>query len=72
MSSGVATGGKRGNLPPPPTSERTTREVDADPRRFSRPKKNEVGLQELLQSFIFTDAKADVLWSYDYEKRGNC
>ena len=31
--SGVATGGKRGNLPPPPpTSDRTPREIDADCR----------------------------------------
>ena len=37
--SGVATGGKRGNLPPPPTSDRTPREIDADQRRFSYPKK---------------------------------
>ena len=33
LASGVATGGgKRGNLPP--TSDRTPREIDANPRRF--------------------------------------
>ena len=46
--SGVAMGGKRGNLPPPPTSDRTPREIDADQRRFSYPKKMGVGLQDLL------------------------
>ena len=29
-----------------------------------------VGLQDLLQRFTCTDATADVLWSYDYEKEG--
>ena len=29
-----------------------------------------VGLQDLLRSFTCTDATADVLWSYDYEKEG--
>ena len=68
--SGVATGGgKRGNLPPP-TSDRTPREIDAEPRRFSCPKKWGVGLQDLLRRFACTDATADVLWSYDYEKEG--
>ena len=41
-SSGVATGGgggKWGNLPPPQTSDRTPREIDADPRRVSWRKK---------------------------------
>ena len=28
-------GGQTGQLPPPPTSDRTPREIDADPRRFS-------------------------------------
>ena len=71
MNSGVATGGggKRGNLPPPPTSNRTPREIDADPRRFSCPKKMGVGLQNLLRSFTCTDATADVLWSYDHTKK---
>ena len=27
-------------------------------------------LQELLSRFTCTDATTDVLWSYDYEKRG--
>ena len=31
-----------------------------------------VGLQDLLRRFTCTDATADVLWSYDYEKRGSC
>ena len=29
-----------------------------------------VGLQDLLSRFTCTDATADVLWFYDYEKRG--
>ena len=29
-----------------------------------------VGLQDLLPCFTCIDATADVLWSYDYEKRG--
>ena len=29
-----------------------------------------VGLQDLLRRFTCTDATADVLWSYDYEKEG--
>ena len=34
--SGVATGGgQAGQLLPPPTSNRTPREINADPRRFS-------------------------------------
>ena len=28
------------------------------------------GLQDFLRSFTCTDATADVLWSYDYEKEG--
>ena len=35
-----------------------------------RVRKNGVGLQGLLRSFTCTDATADVLWSYDYEKEG--
>ena len=27
-----------------------------------------IGFQDLLRSFTCTDATADVLWSYDYEK----
>ena len=65
-------GGQAGQLVPPPTSDRTPREIDADPRRFSCPKKMGVGLQVLLRRFTCTDATADVLWSYDYEKRGSC
>ena len=42
--SGVATGGKWGNLPPPPTSDRTPREIDADPRRFLCQEKFGVGI----------------------------
>ena len=30
----------------------------------------EVGFQDFLRSFACTDATADVLWSYDYEKEG--
>ena len=57
--------------PPPPTSDRTPREIDADPRRFFCPKKMGVGYRmNLLRSFTCTDATADVLWSYDYEKEG--
>ena len=37
-----------------------------------RVRKNGVGLQDLLRRFTCTDATADVLWSYDYEKRGSC
>ena len=33
-------------------------------------KKMGVGLQDLPRSFTCTDATADVLWSYDYEKEG--
>ena len=33
-------------------------------------KKMGVGLQDLLRSFTYTDATADVLRSYDYEKGG--
>ena len=33
-------------------------------------KKIGVTLQGLLRSFTCTDAKVDVLWSYDYEKEG--
>ena len=29
-----------------------------------------VGLQDLLPRFTCTDATADVLWSYNYEKEG--
>ena len=56
----------------PPTSDRTPREIDADPRRFLCPKKIGVGLPGLLRSFTCTDADAtaDVLLSYDYEKEG--
>ena len=60
-------GGQAGQLAPPgppPTSDRTPREIDADPRT----EKMGVGLQDLLRSFTRTDATADVLWSYDYEK----
>ena len=32
--------------------------------------KNGVGLRDLLPRFTCTDATADVLWSYDYEKEG--
>ena len=67
--SGVATGGKRGNLPPPPPP--LIGEIDADPRRFSC-RKMGIGLQDLLPSSTCIDATADVLWSYDYEKRGSC
>ena len=63
-------GGQTGQLAPPPTSDRTPREIDADPRRFSCPKKIGVGLQDLLLSFTCTDATADVLWSYNYKKEG--
>ena len=57
----------------PPTSDRTPREIDADPRRSSCPKKMGVGLQDLLRSFTCTDATADVLWSHDkVRKRGSC
>ena len=31
-----------------------------------------VDLQDVLPRFICNDATADVLWSYDYEKRGRC
>ena len=40
-------GASGATYPPPPTSDRTPREIDADPRRFSCPKKG-VGLQDLL------------------------
>ena len=71
--SGVATeGGASGaTCPPPPTSDRTPHEIDADPRRFSCPKKMGVGSQDMLRRFTCTDVTADVLWSYDYEKRGS-
>ena len=62
-------GGKRGNSPPPNLRSHD-REIDADPRRFSCPRKKwEVGLQDLLRRFTCTDAMADVLWSYDYKKK---
>ena len=32
--------------------------------------KNGVGLQDSLRRFTCTDATADVLWSYDFEKEG--
>ena len=66
-------GGASGAICSPPhthTSDRTPREIDADPRRFSCRKKMGVGLQGLLPRFTCTDATADVLWSYDYEKEG--
>ena len=46
-----------------PTSDRTSREIDADPRRFSCRKKwnRLIGLQYLLPRFICTDATAGVL-----------
>ena len=65
-------GASGATCPPPPTSDRTPREIDADQRRFSYPKKMGVGLQDLLRRFTCTDATVDVLWSYDYEKRGSC
>ena len=66
-------GGQAGQLaPPPPTSDRTSREIYADPRRFSCRKKMVVGLQDLLPRFTRTDATANVLWSYDCEKRRSC
>ena len=37
---------------------------------FPLRKKWGVGLQDLLRRFTCTDATADVLWSYDYEKEG--
>ena len=64
--SGVATGGgEASGATCPPTSDRTSREIDADPRRFSCPKKMGVGFQDLLRRFTCADATADVLWSYD-------
>ena len=63
-------GGGASGVPCPPTSDRTPREIDADPRRFSCAKKMGVGLQVLLRRFTCTDATADVFWSYDYEKEG--
>ena len=69
--SGVAMGGKWGNLPPPPTSDRTPREIDADQREIFVSEKMGVGLQDLLRRFTCTDVTVDVLWSYDYEKRGS-
>ena len=62
-------GGQAGQLVPP-TSDRTPREIDADPGRFSCRKKMGVGLQDLLPGFTCTDGTENVLWSYDYETRG--
>ena len=39
--------GASGATCPPPTSDRTPREIDADQRRFWYPKKMGVGLQDL-------------------------
>ena len=68
-TSGVAMGGKATCPPPPPTSDRTPCEMDADSRRFSCPKKWGLGLQDLLRRFTCTDNMADVLSSYGYEKK---
>ena len=62
-------GGKRGNLPPPqPPIGHPVRSMQI--RGDFRVRKNGVGLQDLLRRFTCTDATADVLWSYDYEKEG--
>ena len=71
--SGVATGGKRSNLPPPPPPQIghpvRSMQIRGD---FRIRKKMGVGLQDLLRRFTCTDATVDVLWSYYYEKRGSC
>ena len=41
-------GASGATCPPPPTSDRTPREIDADQRRFSYPIKMGVSLQDLL------------------------
>ena len=53
-------GGQTGQLVPS-TSDRTPREIDADPRRFSCRKNGDrlVGLEALLPRFTCTDAEAD-------------
>ena len=62
-------GGASGATCPPPTFDRTPREIDADPRRFSCPKKGE-GLQDLLRRFTCTDATADVFGLTITKKEG--
>ena len=63
-------GGASGaTCPPPPTSDRTPCEIDAR-GDFRVRKKMGIGLQDLLRRFTCTDATADVLWAYDYEKEG--
>ena len=64
-------GGGNGATCPPPTSDWTPLEINAGPRRFSCRKKWGVGLQDFFQRFTCIDATANVLWSYDYEKRGS-
>ena len=62
-------GGKRGNLPPKkPPIRHTVRSMQI--RGDFHAGKMGVGLQDLLSRFTCTDATEDVLWSYDYEKRG--
>ena len=59
-------GGQWGNLPPPPSNLRS----DTPRDRCGSEEKMGVGLHDLLRHFTCTDATADVLWSYDYEKEG--
>ena len=61
-------GGKWGNLLPQPPIGHPVRSMQI--RGDFRVRKNGVGFQDLLRSFTCTDATADVLWSYDYEKEG--
>ena len=67
-------GGASGAICPPPTSDRTPCEIDADPRRFSCRKKMGVGTRYTRFAPIFYKHRryGRLLWHYDYEKRRSC
>ena len=64
--------GQAGQLAPPPNLRPDTPWDRCRSEEILVSEKVGVGLQNLLRRFICTDVTADVLWSYDYEKRGSC
>ena len=66
-------GASGATCPPPPPNLRSDTPWDrCRSEEIFVSEKMGVGLQDLLRRFTCTDATVDVLWSYDYEKRGSC
>ena len=62
----VATGSKRGNLPPPTASDRAPSEIDPDPRKFWGPEKMGLGLELWTWGLTFLTTKIYKL-RFDYK-----